>query len=345
MVCTLLQTAKTAGIRAKHNALINAYVTLKSRPFLLLVGENQTGKSELVKCLGQVLTEEPDQQCQLFVGHARWASQSQDVARFVEMQARFNRFKMLSLIEEAVQPENADKLFIACLTRISPAEMYEYFAEAGFQFWPIQVRRSDTSADIPIPYPPNFRLIGTMDTTHFVWWEAELLKHATVIQWPGEKMEERSRDPRKIAVPNPMHRFLHTCIHNEQSAYPRLLNLLQGQRQAFLPLMQVLAILNSAGVTLPKEVIEQVVVYLANAWSEEGNGLFAPLPRQNLNLALDLALVQQVLPWVVALRPGPESVLSHLGQSFNEQFEQTSAFINSLLGKPSLAVSHHQNYL
>lgn len=345
-VHSLLQAARAAGIRADRQAIVNTYVSLKSRPFLILTGEKQTGKIEMVKRLGRVLTDIPARQCHFFVAHARWAAQSQNVARFVEMQARFNRSNLLAVIEEALQPENVNRLFIVCLSRISPVELHDYFPVAGFQFWPDQMRRTDDPTVAPIPYPPNFRLVGTMDVARFTWWEADLLRRTTVVQWPGERMGENAGIVGETAVHRPpAQRFLQSCVHSEQRAYTRLRRLLQGQRQAFRPLMQVLAILENADVTLPREVIQRVVIYLANAWSEEGRGLFAPSRRRNLNLALDMALVQYVLPWVVAIQPAPERSLSRLAQLFYERFEQASTFVPVVPGKALRPMGHQPNYL
>ncbi|MGB3713611.1 MAG: hypothetical protein WA996_04200, partial [Candidatus Promineifilaceae bacterium] len=135
-VSSLIRAAAAAGVCADPLSIIAFYVTLKSRPRAILVGPAQTGKIALVQSLAEALVGDPALQYHKMVGHARWASQSQDVSYFVQLQEQFNTNKLLALIEEAVRPENARRLFIAVLTQISPAELVRYFARPGLRFWP-----------------------------------------------------------------------------------------------------------------------------------------------------------------------------------------------------------------
>ncbi len=344
-VRSLLQAAKTAGIRADRKAIVNTYVSLKSRPFLILAGEKQTGKIELVKCLGHILTEIPARQCQFFVGHARWAAQSQNVSRFVEMQARFNRNNLLALIEEARQGEYANRLFIACLARISPAELYAYFTTPDFQFWPDQARIEGARAVAPIPYPPNFRLLATMDTVGFDGWNADLLARTTVVNWEGKRLQSKPGKSLVADAPNVDCHFLHPRVLSEQTAYARLQHILSGQRYALLPFMQALDLIYRHNVTLSHEVIGRVICYLANSWTDAGAGLFDPTPLNNLNQALDLALAQYLLPWIVAVQSEPTRLLTQLEGLFNGRFYQSAIFISALIGRSSIPGNHQPNYV
>ena len=113
------------GLHVDKRSLVHFYVTFKSGQSLLLVGQAQSGKRKLVESAGSVLTDDPVQHCQTMVGHARWASQSQNVAQFVDAQAKWNRQRLMILLEEAVRPENANRLYIACMNKISPAELHD----------------------------------------------------------------------------------------------------------------------------------------------------------------------------------------------------------------------------
>lgn len=316
----LYRAARMAGIRSEYEAIVNVYIALKSRPFLILAGASQTGKIKLVKCLAHVLTETPELQSQLFVGHARWAAQSKDVARFVEMQDEFNRSNLLALIEEASQKENTNRLFIACLTRISPAELHGYFSKPGFLLWP------DTE---PIPYPPNFRLLGTMDTVPVTGLREDLLTQTTVVHWRGKRLEGELADNWEENWGIPYQKFLHSCISDEQTAYIKLQRLLSGQRKAFLPLMQILDLLHRHDISLPHGVIGEVMRFLANSWSVKGFGLFDTDLLKNLNQALDLAIVQYVLPWIAASKTETSHLLLQIGEMFNGQFNEASAYIDA----------------
>ena len=319
IVHDFIEATAVAGVRADRLSLLNFYVALKSRPFLLLAAPAQTGKVALVHSLAQVIASGPAGQYHTMVGHARWASGSRNVSEFVEAQARFNTNKLLTLIEEAVRPENHDRLYIACLTNISPAELHTLFSVPGWQMWPDME---------PIPYPPNLRLIGTMDTDHFHWWDFDLLSHTIVVPWTGEKM-------RLSGLPSPQPEtqsarpFVQACVRTEQTAFARLRRNLHGQRQAFAPLVQVLDLLHEEDVHLPQIVVNQAIVFLANAWTVEGQGLFASTPAANLDIALDLALAQVVLPWLAA-DGRIEPARHRLNQLLAERFPRAVVFLQTL---------------
>ena len=44
--------------------------------------------------------------------------------------------------------------------------------------------------------------------------------------------------------------------------------------------------------------MDEAVIYLANAWSNGGDGLFASKPRANLEIATDILIAQLLLPCV-----------------------------------------------
>jgi len=314
-----IEATAVAGVRADRLSILNFYVAFKSRPFLLLAAPTQTGKVALVHSLAQVLTSGSVEQCYTMVGHARWASRSRNVSQFVEAQARFNTNKLLMLIEEAVRPENHDRLYIACLTNISLAELHALFSVSGWQMWPDME---------PIPYPPNLRLIGTIDTDRFRWWSPDLLSNTIIVPWPAQRMQSTDLSPQQ-SVTQGASLFLQACIRTEQAAYTRLHRNLHGQRQAFEPLVRVMDILHEEEVYLPQTVMNQAIIFLANAWTADGRGLFAPTPELNLDIALDLVLAQVVLPWL-ATDGRIKSTHCQLNQLLAGRFQRAAVFLRTL---------------
>ena len=90
--------------------------------------------------------------------------------------------------------------------------------------------------------------------------------------------------------------FLETCVRDEQVAYSRLIRLL-GKQQPFPLLTQMAAIFHEHDVHLPREATNRAIIFLANAWTQDGKGLFAPSVQANLNIALGCAITQYILPW------------------------------------------------
>lgn len=300
--------------------LIRFYVTLKSCSRVLLVGPELSGKLALVESLGQTITDDPSWQCQMMVGHARWASRSHNVTQLVKAQTSLNTHTLTTLVEEATRLENAKRPFIACLARISPAEIHSLFVVPGLS--PFQDCES-------IPFPPNLHLIGTFDSAHFRWWTPELLLHTAVILWPEKT---------SVPLPQPLEppicsefagaTFLQACIRHEQTAYTRLVRLL-GHQQPLQPLIEVITVLHEHDIYVPREAINQTIIFLANAWTQEGEGLFAPTTHENLNMSLDIALTQYVMPWVVTADYVNSRLLDQLSPLLINRFNQASNFLRT----------------
>jgi hypothetical protein len=183
IVDRLISTAVESGIQSDPSAIVNFYVALKSKPMAILSGPMSSGKVALVENLMLILAGGTIQ-CQKMEGHAWWAGESGNVGFCTDTQTRFNTTKILCLAEEALQPENANRVFMACLTRISPAELNGFFSKVAFQIQHERLMRLPYAhLTEPLPYPPNLFLIGTMDTDSFDWSNADLLSVATIIDW------------------------------------------------------------------------------------------------------------------------------------------------------------------
>jgi hypothetical protein len=333
LVSYLVQFVSHAGICSDPVSIINFYVALKSKPLAILAGPEQTGKIAMVQCLARVLMGADCLQCQMMAGHPWSAAKSGNVAFFTGIHTRYNSEKLLCLIEEAWQPEHSDKVFIACLTRISPAELEEFFIAIAFQLQHRQiVRFGDVHFTEPVPFPPNLFLIGTMDTSRFDWWDSDLLANTTVIQWP-----EKSRDRFLCFIPDgriPAAEkfFLRSSVRNEQAAYQKLCNLNFWKLQPALPLFLIESIFEKEGITLPRALINEVMTYLANSWSGQGAGLFHPSLQENLTIALDLGIIQTYLPqarkWI-----GRSKVLQeNLGELLNGNYPRAAQALAALTG-------------
>ncbi|HLF28973.1 MAG TPA: hypothetical protein VJG32_21815 [Anaerolineae bacterium] len=331
VVACLIRTAAEAGVRADPISIINFYVALKSTPLVILTGLAQSGKIALVQSVSRVLSGGDPLCCQMMIGHARWASQTRHVALFAEAQTRLNADKIFALIDEAWQPENTERVFIACLTRIGQAELAGFFSEVAFQLRHGQIMRLPSAhLTEPIPYPPNLFLIGTLDDFQPVEFDADLLLQTTVIRWPALEIGPAADTRRSAAVPHGENAFLSACIRSAAAARLKLYRLLCGRTQAIGSLLQVEDVLKQHAVELPAVARHKAVVYLANAWSKDGIGLFDPAPRSNLAIATDLTMAQTVLPFVGEAIRHSTALRSELIAALNGRFPRAVAYLKSL---------------
>jgi len=258
----------------------------------------------------------------MITGHPWWAERSDDVARHTGFHTRFSTEKILSIIEEAAQPGNSHQVFIACLTRISPAELLSFFTEVAFQLQNGQMMRlGDTHLSEPISFPSNLRIIVTMDTLSFDWWDSDLLLSTTIIQWPQASFLSGPMFNRGVLLEE--REFLQSCIRGREAAYRKVFPVLKRQRQPLYPLLQVEAILKRYISSL-ELATDEVMIYLANSWSRLGNGLFHPAPDRNL------AIAQILLPRAADAIRGLETLRNRLEFILADQFLRSTAFLKAL---------------
>lgn len=328
-ITRFIQMTRETAIPVDPISIVNLYVSLKSKPLAILMGVANSGKSEMVRRLAQFLADGDPMRYQMMNGHAWWAANTHDVAFFIEAQTRFNTMKMLAVIEEAWQPENTNRVFVACLTHISPAELSGFFSEVASQLrrWQITGLPRARLTE-PIPYPPNLLLIGTMDTNRFDWSDENLLSKTTLIRWPEDETKPTAESDRE-SIPLAETGFLVSLIRSEAAARWKLNRILGREQQSLRPLLLAESLLREHEIQLPGSVRGETLIYLANAWSKEGIGLFDQVTAHNHAIALDLAMAQILLPRLGAtIRDSPT-----LGKQLREvmsQFPHSVDFLENL---------------
>jgi hypothetical protein len=203
VVARLISNVAGDGVRVDPAWIVNCYVAFKSTPLTILAGPEQCGKALMVHNLAQMLTQDVLRN-QMMLGHAWWAEGNQAAALFMEAQTRWNASKVLALMEEASLPENSGYIFIGWLNRISPAELAGYLSELAFQLQHQRlVRPPSLHLAEPIACPPNFSLLGTMDTRPIYGLDETLLSETTIIPWPALEMGPAAgRQPAGPPIPD-----------------------------------------------------------------------------------------------------------------------------------------------
>jgi hypothetical protein len=324
LLASLHKAMTENGVSMDQADITNFYVALKSKPLAILAGPAQSGKTALVRGLAQSLSNQNDLSIQMITGHPWWAEGSDDVASNTELHTRYSTEKVMSIIEEAGQPYNANQVFIACLTQISPAELLSFFTEVSNQLQNGQIMQlGDSHLTEPISFPANLRIIGTMDTNSFDWWDDDLLLSTTVIQW------SQASD-----IPDPLinqgvildeYEFLQSCIRGKDAAYNKVYPVLKHQRQPLYSLLQVEATLRNY-ISALDLAMDEVMIYLANSWSRLGDGLFHPSPDRNLAIALDIAITQIMLPRAIDAIRNKETLRDRLISILADKYPRSTGF-------------------
>lgn len=326
LIDRLTVTMAQAGVRVDRINVANVYVALKHKPMVILTSRAGNGKCAFIKCLSSILTGSNDLQRQILPGHAWYLGGSPVNTVLIGMHSRLITEKLLFIIEEALQPENAQRIFMVGLTHISPAELLSFFTAIASQRQHNQIMRvGDAHLSVPIPFPSNLLLIGTMDTECFDFWDEDLLCGTTVIEWRTDIVGIQSESARESK--NLGRAFLHSKLRNSRKAYEKLLTVTAATKQPLQAVMLVRSILQGHGLEFSSILFDEVILYIANAWSAEGHGLFNPFTSYNLAIAADLALAQLVLPRYLETIRSSETLQAGLFTVLDAHLPRCNAFL------------------
>ena len=250
---------------------------------------------------------------------------------FTEGQTRLNTGKILALIEEALTPENGKRVFVACLTRISPAEVLGYFTEVAFQLRHGHIMRLPSAhLDRPIPYPPNLFLAATMDSAGFDWQDEDLIAWTTIIPWQADVIKPGQKFSLTELSFSSGRAFLNSSLRDSHAARQKLNRITRDERLFVSPLLEIEGVLKRHGVEPAPAAFEEMVIYTANAWSQGGRGLFDFSPRANLRLALDFGIEQSILPRARAAVQQSPALRQALRRTLNKPFPRSAAYLERL---------------
>jgi len=338
LVDRLTAAIARTGIQADRIDIASFYVALKRTPIVILAGPAQNGKVALIEWMANLLAGSSGPQRQVVPGHAWYAGGSPVNTVLVGMHARLITEKLLFIIEEAWQPENAQQVFVVGLTHISPAELLSFFTEVACQIQHNQVMHiGDAHLSTPVPFPPNLLMIGTMDTMDFDWWDEDLISGATIIEWRADKFipqPDAASESQNFGC-----EFLRSSLRSSQRAYEKLFSVVADTKQPLKTVMLVRGILQEHGFEFSPALLDEVILYLANAWSAQGNGLFDPSTSRNLAIASDLALTQLVLPRSLEAILSSEPLEAKLYSILEEQLPRSSAFLKRQCEEHSSPIS------
>ena len=314
------------GARDDRINVANLYVALKHRPMAIVAGPVGTGKAALVRCLATLLAGGNGLQIQVLSGHAWYAGVSPCSTVLIGMHNRLITEKLLVVIDEALQPENAQRVFVVGLLHISPAELLSFFTQVAYQVQHGRIMRiGDAHLSAPIPFPPNLLLIGTLDTEDFFWWDEDLLSGATVIEWTANVSAQQpvaAVDSRNLS-----RELIHSSVRSNQEACEKLFSVAHGTKQPLRSIMLAQSVIQANGLKFSPAMLDEVILYVANAWSQQGNGLLDASTSRNLAIASDLAVTQLVLPHNLEAIRSSESLQGDLCSILGEHMPRSSAFL------------------
>ncbi len=312
-----------------REVVVNYYVALKSKRFVILTGSSALNKMRLAQGLAEVLVPQPSKQWSLLQAHPWWVTRSGDPARLAVAHARFSSLKLVDVIEEA-SASMASELqcpFFVGFERMSPAEAVCYFDDL-----PQNLLWRPDGAVAHIRVPNNLYVTGSLDVEEKdgLMPSQEVHRHAITIRLrQGDVTPFAEAKTQSEARPDWQAKFVGSAIQTGDQARAKLIKILADDLAPLAPLHELETLLGVEGFS--PSVNEEAWVYVANAFDADGHGLFVEADLENVAIAQDHVLAQTVLPHVISERLNSPRVQSdEVREYLAPRFPRAYAWIQRL---------------
>ncbi|HLV81591.1 MAG TPA: AAA family ATPase [Chthonomonadaceae bacterium] len=315
LLASLEQAIAAQGFTYPPLAVRDYYISLQTKPFCILAGITGTGKTRLTALFAEALTGDAASQYRLLPVRPDWAD-STPLLGYVNLLAgggegRFVSTPFLEFLRRASRPENAYRAFFLCLDEMNLAKVEHYLAE-------ILSAMETPNRELLLPngqavrLPANLFVTGTLnvdEATHSL--SRKVLDRANMISLQEVRLREdpagkRSRKADPLSMPPSIRQalFLQRRVTSVAAARAQLERLGKGRRSLVANVVQALAEINDLlephGLHFGYRVRDEALRYCANSFDQEGQGLLTPEApgdrKANLQMALDLQVLQKVLP-------------------------------------------------
>ena len=318
--------------------LENFYLSLKSKPFVILAGTSGTGKSKLVETFAEAIgATSKNGQYKLIPVRPDW-SDSSDLFGHIDLQEKFHAGAVLEFINQAARPENKDKPYILCLDEMNLARVEYYLSDflsvmetrkmnddGEITSDPL-VRKELFGDTIPegygeLQYPDNLYVVGTvnMDETTFPF-SKKVLDRANTVEFGFVNLKDwytdKKDDVKPVSVRNG---FL-------RSEWLKIKQCRGTENEYIDTLCQKLAdindILKDCDAHVGFRVRDEIVFYMLN---NKRNGMLLEEDE-----ALDYEILQKILPRIQGSSVAIKNMLIALykycrnGKTVNDNIELTA---------------------
>jgi 5-methylcytosine-specific restriction protein B len=284
------------GFYYEKEEVINLYLSLKSKPFVILSGISGTGKTKIVQWLAESIgatDSEDNKQFKLISVRPDWNDGS-DLLGYVDIKGEFREGPLTKVIKEALS--NPKLPYIVLLDEMNLARVEYYFSDV---LSVMESRKwendqlitsnllSKEIAGFDLPLPSNLYIFGTVnmdETTHP--FSKKVLDRANTIEFNQINLSHFSflhekEERKRLQLFNSQLAGEYLYLKDVYHKHPDLVG------QATNELVDVNKVLLSIGAHVGYRVRDEICFYLA--YNEEGNLL-------SYNQAMDRCILQKILP-------------------------------------------------
>ena len=319
------------GFSYPEGTVRDFYISLQTKPFCLLAGISGTGKTRLTSLFAEALTGTADVQYRLLPVRPDWAD-STPVLGYVnvltpgsEGRGRFVSTPFLDFVRRAARPENGHRAYFLCLDEMNLARIEHYFAEvlSAMETPTRELLLPDGRA---LRLPANLFLTGTLnldESTHSL--SRKVLDRANTLVLREVRLQEEPEGQTVVSAGTLTAElcqamFLHARVTTVAAARTKLRGMHVGgidfAEICIDRLAEANEILEPHGLHFGYRIRDEALRYCANSFDTDGVGLLTPPTIDdgvaNLTLALDLQILQKVLPRLSGTRDALDQPLRDL---------------------------------
>ncbi|GIP39842.1 hypothetical protein J31TS4_31220 [Paenibacillus sp. J31TS4] len=346
------------GFHYPGSLIENLYLSLKTKPFVILAGVSGTGKTKLIKLFAEALgATSQNRQFTLIPVRPDWSDPS-DLLGYKDLAGVFRPGQLAEVLVEAAKPGNRHRPYFVCLDEMNLARVEHYFSDLLSIIETTEWRQgrivtspliqgeslgeTDRQVYGDLSLPDNVYLVGTVnmdETTHP--FSKKVLDRANTIefnyinlqQYPSGEVSERAEPVRAVS-----NSFL-------RSEYLQLIDGYQDYQELVHKTTEKLVKINS--------ILEQIHAHVG--FRIRDAICFYMIYNQRFQLldedeAFDLQLLQKLLPRVQGSNQSVKRVLLQLMQgalgkslSINELLEDASELYQKWTGANSQEAKYPQS--
>lgn len=301
---------QSKGFYYEKKDLINFFLSLKTKPFVILSGISGTGKTKIVQWFAESLgATEENGQFTLIPVRPDW-SDSSDLLGYVNLQGEFQERPLIKVLENA--DANPNRPYFVVLDEMNLARVEYYFSDflSVIESRKWKDGKIVTSPVLPesitnkhITIPSNVYIIGTVnmdETTHPL--SKKVLDRANTIEFNTVNLdyfnflmgvEEKEAEIASNRSLETEYLHLKECFKENEDLVRNISNIL----------IEINKILESVGAQVGYRIRDEICFYMA--YNEQGKLL-------SFDEALDYQIYQKILPRLAGSDGRTEEVLKQL---------------------------------
>ncbi len=320
------------GFHFQYNDIVNFYLSLKTKPFVILAGISGTGKTQLIKQFAKAIGYGDEEHCQIIPVRPDWTDNS-DLIGYLDLNQVFQQKELLQIMLRAKANPNGP--YFVVLDEMNLARVEHYLSdflsiietrrmENGRIQTDIILKDSDlgenhvTKNELSgLQIPDNLYIIGTVnmdETTHP--FSRKVLDRANSIEMNEVNLEWQNISEKVEAFNNKVFNdFLKSKYINSSDIAEKERNYLQPFIQELIAINQIL---QTADLHFAYRIRDEIAFYLLYNRRWDTNDLSHLLEE---NVAFDFQIMQKVLPRIQGSSIRVKRVIINLLKYLNDGLE------------------------